>query len=116
MSKVVVVQKENDHVVYQPVDIKDWKGMDGENFLSHSFLLDSFRKIMGRTLTMIDASIPEKQQNKAMKDIVRGIFSDEIGFASEMAYDQKKLQDMIGEIEEEEMPDAVSIEEVLGVK
>lgn len=31
---------------------------------------------LGKILTLIDSSIPDQQQNKAMKDIIKGIFDD----------------------------------------
>jgi hypothetical protein len=71
---------------------------------------------MGKTLTVIDASISEPKQNKAIKDLVRGIFSEELGFSSEMAFDQ----DIIKASLPDDYPDSeitqVEIETVLGVK
>ncbi len=111
--KVVTAIRVNEGVEYETVYVDSFSGFKGENLLAHSFLIDSFRKLMGRTLTLIDSSITDKNQNKAMKDIVRGIFSDEMEFAGDMCFDQKKLEKMIPE-DAENIP-AVSIEEALGV-
>ena len=90
----------------------------GERALTHSFLMDTLRKIMGRTLTVIDASIHEEKQNKAIKDLIRGIVSDEMNFATDWAFDQQKLQEMFDDMSDSEIDnlETVTIEEALGVE
>ena len=117
ITKCVKVTRKNDVVSYEAVPIAEYpdEGM-GEKLLAHSFLLDCFRKIMGRTLTIIDASIYDKQQNKAMKDLVRQIFSDEIEFSADLAYDQELVQGKISDkIDGCEYGESVTIEKALGV-
>ena len=95
----------------------------GERALSHSFLMDTLRKVMGKTLTIIDASVMDKNQNKAIKDLLRNVFSDEMAFSAELAFDQdvitkfanKSFQKMSNEEQEEILKSSVSIEEALGV-
>lgn len=123
LTQIVVVknergQTERDWVAYEKVDIEKYDAMEGEKALSHSFLLDSFRKLMGRTLTIIDASTSDKQQNKAMKDLVRTMFSGEMEFASDIGYDQKILTEMANKAFKNatELPESVTIEEALGVE
>ena len=85
----------------------------GEIAITHSFLLDSYRKILGKVLTVIDSSISDERQNKAMKDIIKEIISKEMEFSAMMCFDQKELQkDIPDDVEGEE----VDIEEVLGVE
>ena len=116
IKEILVVSGNGKLVSYHSNPIEKWEAIDGEKALSYSFLMDSFRKIMGRTLTMIDASIDDKQKNKAMKDIVRGIFGDEMEFAADMIYDQEKLQKLAPEPEDmENLGEPISIEEALGV-
>jgi predicted outer membrane repeat protein len=126
MSKIVKVENKNGFVSYEDISLDMYfslngSGMSGgaikgEKALSYSFLMDTLRKLMGKTLTIIDASILEKQQNKAIKDLIRNAFSDEIDFASEMAFEQREIQKLIPkDIDVENMPET-SIEEVLGVK
>lgn len=95
----------------------------GERALSYSFLMDTLRKVMGKTLTIIDASVMDKTQNKAIKDLLRNVFSDEMEFSAEMAFDQElttKLADesfaALSEEEKKEAMKGVSIEEALGVE
>lgn len=132
--EIVTAKRFNDGVVeYQKCDINSYFGVGGsgmeggavlsEKALSHSFLMDSFRKVMGKTLTIIDASVIDKAQNKAIKDLLRGVFSDEMEFAAEMAFDQEvttKLADEsfeeLSEEEKKEVMKGVSIEEALGVE
>lgn len=118
--KVITAEKKDDYVSYGAVELKGLELMEGENLLSYSFLLDSFRKIMGRTLTMLDASIVDKHQNKAMKDIVRGIFSDEMEFSADLVYDQQVMAKLVEEhtkdIKDLNELGSYSIEECLGVE
>lgn len=89
----------------------------GERLFSHSFILDTYRKVMGRTLTIIDASIVDKQHNKAVKDLLRGVFSDEMDFSTNFAWSNEAMARF-----EAQMPEdlseivSVSTEEALGVK
>jgi len=119
IKEIVLVKREQDVISYEPVSIDEYNAYEGEKALSHSFVMDCFRKIMGRTLTIIDASVHEKQQNKAMKDLVRNIFSDEMEFVADMAYDQEIICKMANETADEigiENMQSVSIEEALGVE
>lgn len=113
---VSVSGKGTDYISYEKIDVAKYQLGDGEYLITHSFLLDSFRKLMGKTLTVIDASITDKQQNKAMKDMIRGIFSDEMEFAAELCFDQEKMQEKIPDDIDPETLGSVSIEEVLGVE
>ena len=115
LKQVVTVQKDKNFRAYELVDIEKY-GQEGERFISYEFLLDTMRKLMGRTLTLLDASIVDKTQNKAVKDVVRNIFSDEMEFATDWAWDQKVVDAMIPEdIDPAELGTA-TIEEALGVE
>lgn len=121
VTKVSAVSYENNLIGHHTVDISDYDGAEGEKFLSHGFIMDSYRKIMGRTLTIIDASISEKQQNKAMKDLVRQIFSDEMESTNNWAFDQELLNKAANRYFEKNpelltKENMVSIEEALGVE
>lgn len=37
-------------------------------------------EIMGKILTIIDASVTEPQQNKALKDLIKQVFHQELGY------------------------------------
>lgn len=114
VKEVVVVGKKKDFISYEFVGIENYKGANGERFLSYGFLLDSFRKIMGKTLTIIDACIVDKTQNKAVKDIIREVISEEMDFSAEFGFDQGKL---MKDIDMSKVPEgSVTIEEALGVK
>jgi hypothetical protein len=128
--KVVVVEKNKyfdgtDVVGYRlaklalPGDEKgskrDYHLTDGEHLFSNSFIKDSYRKIMGRTLTIIDASIVDKQHNKAVKDLLRQVFNDEMCFSSEWGFDRELLERPL-DIESMDGTELLSVEDVLGVK
>ena len=111
--EAIVVYHNGKFVEYESKPVSEWDSAHGEKLLTHAYLMDSFRKLMGRTLTLIDASISESVQNKAMKDMVKAIFSEETGSTAEMCFNQAEMQESISE--EEEFTTA-SIEEVLGVE
>lgn len=113
LKQIVKVKNEEDVISYETLSLSDYEGADGEVALTYSFVMDVLRKIMGKTLTVIDASVSDKQQNKAIKDLIRGIISDEMSFAADMAFDQEKLMEMGAG---SQLGEAVSVEEALGVK
>jgi len=129
-KEIVKVSKQGSNIFYHTYDINSYFGINGmgmsdgaikgEKALTHSFVVDVLRKIMGKTLTVIDSSITDTKQNKAMKDLVRNIISDELQFSAEMAFEQKILQEQAEEyfkdIPDEELEKhSVSLEEALGV-
>lgn len=100
-----------------PVSANGYFMSEGERLLSHSFFMDSMRRLMGKTLTIADASLSDKEQKKAVKDLIRNMFSDEMAHEADWAYDQEVITKMANE----QFPDledikSVSIEEALGVK
>lgn len=138
--KVVRVQNErgqserDEYVSYQlcdlilpTTDLKEYEDKpayfldEGEHLLSHSFFMDSMRRLMGKTLTIVEASISDREQKKAVKDLVRNMFSDEMEHEGAWAYDQKVLE-KLAKLANASMPDdlseftTVTIEEALGVK
>lgn len=90
-----------------------------EKLMTHSFVLKRLGKVMGDILTLVDSSIPNDRQNNAMKDTMRRIFSTEIGYLSDICFDQNVLMDFVNRtvnldnIKEE---NGVSVEEILDVK
>ena len=119
LKQIAISSKENFNgekcVGYELVDISKYEAVEGERALSHTFLLDSFRKIMGRTLTVIDGAIVDERQNKALKDQIRNIFSDEIEFSSNWAFGQGIIGKLVESIPDKQIGAPVSIEEMLGV-
>lgn len=110
---VTALRTSEDFLAYETLPIEKWEPQFGERLITHAFLMDVLRKVMGRVLTVIDASVVG-QQNKAMKDIVREIISNEMEFAADMCFDQKQLQEQVSLNMKEIEP--VTIEDALGVK
>ena len=106
ITEIIIVEHNKNNIFYDFKKIEEVKVIAKEKALSMSYLLDSYRKLMGRVLTTIDASITTPQQNKAIKDIIKKSFNDEIEFASSMVYDQEEM----GKIASESF-DALSPEE-----
>lgn len=91
VNEIVLVNKDGGSVIYEWKPINEYEGSWNEKALSHSFVSDVLRKIMGKVLTIIDASVLDKQQNKAMKDLLRAAISEEMEFSADMAYDQDEI-------------------------
>jgi hypothetical protein len=125
MSRITVVKVENKNglVEYDKANLvlpnqeqcssEDYQLSDGESLASFSLIKDTMRKLMGKTLTVIDASIMDKQQNKAVKDIIKSAFNEELCFASELCFDQEIIQKNLPEDYEPSAGDALDIEDVL---
>ncbi|SRR6266567_4238095 len=64
----------------------------GDALATYGFVFSEFSKVLGKVLTLIDASMAEPRQNKAFKDIVKNVFADEYGFLSEMLLDQSVIE------------------------
>lgn len=45
------------------------------------------RFLLGKVLTIIDAAVPDKQQNKAVKDIIKQQFRDQEKWVYQICYD-----------------------------
>lgn len=56
----------------------------------YEFFEDQYRILAGRILTIIDASIAEKQQNKCVKDLVKSEFYRRINELQDFYYQGKK--------------------------
>ena len=113
-TTVVVTIADGDYVSYEKKPVSEFVHRDYESLIAYNFLMDVLRKTMGRTLTIIDASVVDKVQNKSMKDLLRQVFSDQMDFTSELVFDQKELQKTIPDNIEGMHP--VTIEEALGVE
>ena len=59
--------------IYEPfVEVNFEK--NGERAVRYDRLLDDVRGLTGEVLTIVDASVVDEQQNKAIKDLVKGEF------------------------------------------
>ena len=87
----------------------------------HSFVLDVLKRATGKILTVVEASYSDKEQRKAMKDIVKSMFSDEMEYITDMLYSPKKLAEFNemaneffeGKTEEEIAKSAVDVEDII---
>lgn len=121
ITEIILVETGKHSVSYEYKKIEKVEGVANEKALSMSYLLDSYRKLLGRVLTTIDASITGTQQNKAIKDIIKKAFSDETEFASNMVYDQDEIckiandsfESLSPKEQEEALNSEVDIQEVL---
>lgn len=59
---------------------------------TYGFVFGEFSKVLGKVLTLVDASMSEPRQNKAFKDIIKNVFADEYGFLSEMLLEQSEIE------------------------
>lgn len=124
IKEIITCEKQGTLVSYPHKDISKLEVEFGEKAIAFSFVMDLFRKIMGKTLTIIDSSITDPKQNKAMKDLLRDIFDKQLSFVSGLVFNQdeickfaeKSCKENPDGCGEEVNPEEVSIEEMLGVK
>lgn len=81
-----------------------------------TWVCDQLRFLLGRVLTVIDASIADPRQNKAIKDVLKGEFINKLAHVSDVLSEGKDIQPS-----EEELLSALSsagVEEdvALGIK
>lgn len=103
---------------YTKIKLEHYESNFGEVPASHKFVINLLGRIMGKSLTIIDAVVKEHQQNKAVKDLFREVFGTEMEFTAEMMFDQSKFQAVIDDMDIEDLEEIepVTIEEALGVE
>jgi hypothetical protein len=123
IKEIIVCKKSGSLVSYASKNISELEVEFGEKAISFSFVMDLFRMIMGKTLTIIDSSVIDPKQNKAMKDLLRDVFDKQLSFTSDMVFNQELIKKEVEKaykenpdgLGEEINPEEVSIEDVLGV-
>lgn len=100
--------------------------LDGHEYdlylADYNYIQQLLKRMLGKVLTIVDASIPEGRQNKSVKDIIRNEFIEEYVHLSEQLQDNKAIQDyaneytsnMTDEEVEKLMENAADLEEVAG--
>lgn len=85
----------------------------------HAFILRVMGHLLGKVLTTVEATTASEKQAKAIKDIIRGHFSEEIAFVSSMLYNQSELdkvaEEAVAELDDDDFT-TVEVEQMLGVK
>ena len=117
---VVGLTKENGMDVYkmtppgQPKLFEDTVGM------SEVVVQNLMRKLSGKIFTLLDASLTNEKQLKAIKDIIRNHISDTYGEMANLCYGNQytdycnEQAEMMTEEELSKLPE-VSLEEAIGV-
>ncbi len=89
----------------------------GTSAFDYDYVVSQVKKLLGQTLTVIDASYTNERQLKAVKDIIRNHFANELSElweASESNWEEI-IEESTKNMSDEEIEDsAVSLEEVLG--
>ena len=62
-----------------------------EKRFSGEWVCSQLRFLLGRVLTIVDSSIIDAKQNKAMKDLVKGEFVDKLGHVSDILSDGRDI-------------------------
>ena len=92
-------------------------GSKGNSLASYSFIQKRLRNILGKTLTVLDVAITDKQQNKATKDIIKDMFATQYSEICELMIDMRGLQESMGPNLSAQMNlMEVSQDEALGLK
>ena len=105
---------------YQSKNISDEvKTIEGTKLADHAFILRVMGHLLGKVLTTVEATTPSEHQAKAIKDLMRGHFSDEMEFTASMMFNQEEINkaanEAVADLDDDEIV-TVDIEEILGVK
>lgn len=115
--------KEDSYVSFERVALKEVSDLEagntkplnaGDGFADYSVIEMRLKGLAGRILTIIDAAVPEGQQNKCIKDLIRGKIMDEYTFWGDVLFDQERLSEMATEAFEEGTMTQVTDEQILG--
>ena len=58
--------------------------------INYYYLEDKYKSLAGKVLTIIDASIPNAQQNKCVKDLIKTEFRNRIDELQKFYWNEKK--------------------------
>lgn len=93
-----IVYVSSESPAYKTYRWTDFNGKDVEqpyvSAADHSFVLNTLKGLTGRVLTLVEASCSDKEQRKAMKDIVKMIFSEEMNHVSSIMFSKKYNDDL----------------------
>lgn len=100
------------------IDIKTGKTIphweaSGDKLASYSFMQWRNRRLLGKILTIIDASIADVKQNKAVKDLIKNNFFQEYEEVCDYLIDTSKLNPQVESLDEVQ---EISQDEALGLK
>jgi viroplasmin and RNaseH domain-containing protein len=112
------VEFEHNKIYLDPTKHESGKNQLGQDdsLATYAFIQEEFSKVLGKVLTLVDASISEKNQNKAFKDIIKNYFAEEYGFLSEMLLDQKIMERSANFAWENGQMEVRDIDDALGIK
>jgi len=105
---------------YESKNISDEvKTIEGTKLADHAFILRVMGHLLGKVLTTVEATTANEKQAKAIKDLMRGHFSDEMEFTASMMFNQEEINkaanEAVADLDDNDIV-TVDIEEILGVK
>ena len=86
----------------------------GDGYADYTVIEYRLKGLAGKILTIIDTAIPQGQQNKCTKDLVRAAIIDEYTYFGDELFDQERLNEMANEAFEQGLGEPVGFEEILG--
>jgi predicted kinase len=104
MSKIkyVDVKKEDGIYVYSTNPVDEFTNrIADEKLVTFNFLQRVIGNLSGQFFTIIDATVVDREQKKAVKDLIRGVVSKEYEVISDFVYDQEKMSKLATESFEE---------------
>lgn len=85
----------------------------------HAFVMRIMGRLLGKVLTTVEATTSSEAQAKAIKDLMRGHFGEEMDFVASVMFDQNELDkvatESLDDLSEDDVR-LVDIDEALGVK
>lgn len=96
-------------------EIKKWEDK-GSSAFDYSVVCNQIKRLLGQVLTVIDASYTNERQLKAIKDIVRNHFSNELSYLWKVSENdwEKIIEDSFEDSIKNGTLQEATLEEVLG--
>lgn len=86
-----------------------------KKFFTGTWVCHELRFLLGRILTIVDASVIDQRQNKAMKDLMKGEFVKELNHVSETLSNGREIIATEEEVAGAMQHGGVSEDEALGL-
>lgn len=99
MKHIVTVFDEKNRPSYElrksevSSDVIDTNWDEGDKLVDYAFVQTKMNNLLGRVLTIIDASIHGEKSNKAVKDLIKGEFISDYAELSELLHDRAEMQE-----------------------
>ena len=111
MSKYIKTTISSAATAYEHLDIKNYN-KEKEFLADYQFVFQQIKNLLGKMLTVVDATYTDKEQKKAVKDIIKGHWSDTYCFLGDMMFDKTVIEDVQKRLDEGESFEPVDVADI----